>query len=194
VTEGTSRSVSRRTALAGLALGVGAAVGGGERGTAQDATPAAGGDLGSHPIVGLWQFDASLDPALGPLPTFELFHGDGTYTSWGGPDAGTTLGLWRPTGDRTAEVLKIATETDAFPGTGPQPGTVTIQVTAEVNADGTGLTYGVGSFDVRDVVGTVQYASEEMHFPPSTRVSFARNPMTGSTVVEGTPPGGTPSS
>jgi hypothetical protein len=176
-----------------LAVGVGAASR--REGTvAQSGTPGAGTDLALHPIVGLWQFDASLDPALGPLPTFELFHGDGTYTSWGGPDAGTTLGLWRSTGERTAEVLRIATETDAFPGTGPQPGTVTVRVDAEVNADGTRLTYGVGSFEVRDVVGTVQYASEEMHFPPSTRVTFAHNPMTGSTVVDGTLPAGTPSS
>ena len=182
-----SSTVSRRRALvetarAGLAVGAGIAVAPAIA-AAQETTPVQAGGPAPHPIVGLWQFDASLDPALGPLPTFEIYHGDGTYTSWGGPDAGTTQGIWRATGERSVEVLRIATETDAFPESGPNPGTATTRVGAEVSADGATLTYGKGTFDSRDVRGVVQLTTDRMTFPPSTRVTFDNNPMTGSTVT-----------
>jgi len=187
-TSNADRSVTRRVAVAGLgAGGLGLALAA-RPAAAQDATP----DMAAHPLVGLWQFNGALDPAQGPSPGFETYHADGTYFSWGGPDTGAAVGIWRPTGERTAEALWIATDIDPSLGSGAQPGTATFRATAEVDATGTTLTYAGGSIDVRDVHGAVLFASDEFPVPTSTRVTFDVNPATGSTVTQATPAAGTP--
>ena len=71
---------------------------------AQEATPAAMTAMATHPVVGTWQM-------TGELPDFTFsfmatFHGDGTYMEiypWGA----IFLGVWKPTGARTAEGISV---------------------------------------------------------------------------------------
>lgn len=184
-------SLTRRAALAGIgAGGLGlAAAAAAPLVVAQE--PAA--ELATHPVVGLWQFNGSVDPAQGPAPGFELYHGDGTYTTWGGWTAGGALGIWRPTGERTAEVLFVWVDTNPFPGGGEDRGTATFRYTVEVDAADATMTYSGGTIDVRDVHGALLFPAGPSDSPPSTRVTFDRNPMTGSTVgAPATPAAATP--
>ena len=82
--EHAAPSVSRRSALAGLgagSLGLAAAV------TARPAAAQEPAAMAAHPVVGLWQFK-SMDPGADQSTGFEIYHADGTYTSWGGLDTG----------------------------------------------------------------------------------------------------------
>jgi hypothetical protein len=187
-------SMSRRTALAGLgAGGLGVAV---AAHAAHASAQGASADMATHPVVGLWQFNGTPDPALGPQPGFETYHADGTYFTWGGLNTGCAQGLWRPTGDRTAEVLWVAIDTDPFPGGTEARGTATFHFTLEVNDADTTLTYSAGTLDVRDSYGTPLFPAGPFESPASTRVTFGVNPATGSTVTEmpATPDAGTPTS
>jgi hypothetical protein len=56
-------------------------------------------ELASHPLVGAWR----LDPNPG-VPTRVVFHADGTYVE-ADPLQGAGVGMWRPTGERSAEVV-----------------------------------------------------------------------------------------
>ncbi len=56
-------------------------------------------ELASHPLVGAWRLDP--DPGV---PTRVVFHADGTYVEID-PLQGTGIGMWRPTGQRSAEVI-----------------------------------------------------------------------------------------
>src|SRR5688572_9211519 len=132
----TGRSLSRRTALAGLGasgLGLALAV---SHATAQDTVT----EMATHPIVGFWQ-NRVTGPDAEKMPwTFSLYHADGTYHEWNGLDAGTALGIWRPVGERTAELLFIYQDTDPTTAT-ETPGTATFRMTVEVDATGDGLSY-----------------------------------------------------
>jgi hypothetical protein len=96
--------VSRRTALtavvaSGLALALGPLPA-----FADDASPdATEHSRVDHPIVGAWEM-VILEGH--PLPTIGMFNADGTYVEFDpDPRFGLGLGLWIPTGDRTAEVV-----------------------------------------------------------------------------------------
>ena len=157
---------------------------------AQDATT----ELATHPVVGLWQFNGALDPAQGPSPGFEIYHGDGTYTSWGGSTAGGAQGIWRPSGARTAEVLFIWVDTNPFPSEDEDRGTATFRHTVEIDEANTTMAYVDGTIDVRDPYGTLLFPAGPSEAPTSTRVTFDVNPMTGSTVTDATPEAATPGS
>jgi hypothetical protein len=95
-------SVSRRSALGGV--GAAAAVMGLNRISnvrAQDV----GSELSAHPLVGAWRVTSdpnepnSSDPAD---PSFYVFHADGTALT-STAVAGVGVGVWRPTGERTAD-------------------------------------------------------------------------------------------
>jgi hypothetical protein len=185
-----SRTLTRRSALAGL--------GAGGFGLALAARPTAGQDaptdVASHPVVGLWQTMAPLYSDLPPDPAFEVFHADGTYTTWSGWDLGAALGIWRPTGARTAEVLYIWVDTSPFP-TGQdqrsQRGTATFTFRLDVDEANTTLTYADGTMDLRDAAGTHLGAPSSFAGRTAIRVTFDTNPATGSTVLadSATPPG-----
>jgi hypothetical protein len=183
-TSTTRQSVSRRTALAGLgAGGLGLAL-------AATAHPAAAqegaGDLASHPLVGLWQL-----PIIGPdAPVspwaFQVYHADGTMSSWNAGLTAGVLGLWRPTGERTADVLWV-TQDVADDGAAL---TITFRHTFEVDETGDRWT-ATGDLDIRDANG-VQVAAIPGLEGTSTRVTFDVNPATGSTASQAPDAAATP--
>ncbi len=64
--------------------------------TAQEAMP-------SHPVVGMWRVTNELGEG-NVFPSLAMFHADGTYIE-DYPDAMSySMGLWEPTGERTAAV------------------------------------------------------------------------------------------
>ena len=193
-TEQPVRSVSRRAALAGVGTaGLGLAL-------ANSAHPAAGQDtaaIASHPVAGLWQYDSGWPPNLGdPDWAFQTFHADGTYMTWGGLNIGAALGLWRPTGERTAELLLIWRDTDPFLGGTEGPGTAAFRFDLEVDESNTTLTYSNDAIDARDPYGTPLFPSGPIEgvsaIRPVTRVTFDANPMTGGTVTTPATPMATP--
>lgn len=122
---------------------------------AQDADPDA---LAGHPAVGSWQWDN--DPFNpGTNVTYAIFHADGTYLEVG-PLNGVGIGVWRPTGERSAEVSYVFHDIDPNPNA-YAPGTVTIRLFAEMDEAGDTITapYSAG---VRKPDGTVVAAYEAM--------------------------------
>ena len=122
--ESTRRLVNRRSAIAAAGAGV-TALGIRRWDTAaQDLDPAA---MATHPIVGVWVEE--VDPEHpGALLDVTAFHADGTVTE-SHPLAGTGIGIWRPTGERTGEqVVKFQNVSDT-PGTFV-PGTSTFTGTS----------------------------------------------------------------
>jgi len=118
---------------------------------AQEGTP---GTTAEPMIVGAWQwnsFPEGGEVCCGPEPaSFAIFHADGTYTEWQ-PVAGTAIGIWRMTGERTYDLLFV------FPDTDPSlegfaPGTGTFTITIELDETGNALT-ATGTIDVRDAGG-----------------------------------------
>src|SRR5262245_36308149 len=101
-TSQTDRSVSRRTALAGIGaggLGLALAARGGSA-AARDATAEA---MANHPIVGVWMVTTPIGPSLA------VFSADGTNiqgvpTAQAGPQGvtftGAQVGTWEPTSAR----------------------------------------------------------------------------------------------
>jgi hypothetical protein len=72
---------------------------------AQEATPSALAAMANHPVTGTWQLvNKAADSSV--YPSVAVFHADGTYLEvlpWGSP----LLGVWQPTGERTAEVTQV---------------------------------------------------------------------------------------
>jgi hypothetical protein len=68
----------------------------GNAATAQDATMAA------HPVVGLWRTVVS-NTGAESFASLSTFHADGTYIEVL-PDGTPSPGVWRPTGERTADL------------------------------------------------------------------------------------------
>jgi hypothetical protein len=74
--------------------------------TAQEASPgtATMTALATHPVVGTWELTGELDEET--FPILAMFHAGGTYLEiypWGAIFAG----VWKPTGERTAEGLTL---------------------------------------------------------------------------------------
>jgi hypothetical protein len=68
---------------------------------AQDATPPNPAARATHPLVGAWRWDN--DPSHpGTFLSYGIYHADGTYTE-ALPDGTVLIGVWRPTGERTAD-------------------------------------------------------------------------------------------
>jgi len=103
-------------------------------------TGTAAQDLAEHPIVGAWLI-MNANPPQSPSPT--IFAADGTVTladlpSSLDPDLGvvflsTGVGVWEPTGERSAHVTFVQVNSDA---NGTYLGTVTVDGYPEVSADG----------------------------------------------------------
>lgn len=124
------RSVTRRTALAGLgAGGLGAALSvPGRYASAQEATP---GSYVGHALVGTWFLDNDADPT-NALQLF-IIHADGTYVeAWANGDV--RLGVWAPTGPETGTLTITAYTQD--PATGANHGATTVRLTVTLDPGG----------------------------------------------------------
>lgn len=66
---------------------------------AQNATPAA---MATHPVIGLWRTVVS-NTGAESFASLSTFHADGTYIEVL-PDGTPSPGVWRPTGERTADL------------------------------------------------------------------------------------------
>ncbi len=173
-TPNTDRSVSRRTALAGLgAGGLGLALAASTRpAAAQDAAST----MASHPIVGTWVSKfADMNP--GTSYSYFVYHADGTFIELH-PFAGTLVGAWQPTGERTADTI-IKGQNIGFEWGGFVPSMVTAWISATVNEGGDAFT-GDGVLELAQPDGTV------VALVPLTGSQFTR------LVVEPPPPLGTP--
>jgi len=74
---------------------------------AQDATPTGMAAMATHPVVGTWEMSSELPDFT--FPFLAIFHADGTYLErypWGA----VFFGVWKPTGERTAEGTVISHE------------------------------------------------------------------------------------
>jgi hypothetical protein len=77
---------------------------------AQESTPAA---MADHPVVGGWHWENDLGDGA-TLSTYAAFHPDGTYVESFGED-GTDVGVWKPTGARTADLTLYSADGDPDP-------------------------------------------------------------------------------
>jgi hypothetical protein len=71
---------------------------------AQDATPEAMTAMATHPVVGTWELTGAIDDDT--FPYLAMFHAGGTYMEiypWGP----IFVGVWKPTGERTAEGTSV---------------------------------------------------------------------------------------
>jgi hypothetical protein len=74
---------------------------------AQEATPTGMAAMAEHPVVGVW--DSTSELAGNTFSFLAIFHGDGTYMEiypWGT----VIIGVWRPTGERSAEATAVVYE------------------------------------------------------------------------------------
>jgi YD repeat-containing protein len=74
---------------------------------AQEATPTGMVAMAEHPAVGTWEMSGEAGDFT--FPFLAIFHADGTYLErypWGA----VFVGVWKPTGERTAEGTVIAYE------------------------------------------------------------------------------------
>ena len=121
---------------------------------AQEATPDAAATMAmaTHPVVGGWQWENDAGDGTN-IASYAVFHADGTYTeaySYGV----TLIGLWKPTGERTADLLNLAADVD------PDPDVTLVaegRQAVEVNETGTTVT-AEGHFQLRDSAGVVVFS------------------------------------
>jgi len=169
-TDPTERSVSRRTALAGLgAGGLGLALAATAReAEAREATPAS---LAGHPIVGAWN---AMTPGG---PSLAVFAADGTATfanptTAADPSRGVvyqspSVGTWEPTGPRSIHFTASLVVTDA---NGVHVGYYTNDAYPEVSEDGQSLVddQSRGRVTIRDAAGAAVQEFATAGAPPVT--------------------------
>jgi len=181
------RTVSRRTALAGLgAGGLGVAMAAsGRHAAAQDASPVS---MAGHPLVGAWVVDRNPDDHTDP-PTAVVYTADG---GWIDPVLGVA-GMWRATGPHSAEWTAFG-----LVAQGAQ-GYFALRTSAEIDEAGQTFT-GTGTVTIVAPDGTVVNTIAGGPNSHGTRlrmesVEAAGKPFTGVPTWEpAPPPGGTPES
>jgi hypothetical protein len=144
---------------------------------AQDATPVPTGD---HPIIGAW-WSFNDAPGTGLNTAVPVFHADGTYLE-ADPNIGVGVGVWRPTGARSAELIAVYQDIDPDPVAVGQ-GTVTVRSAVEVDETGDAFTSTL-TIEVRIPDGTLVFS--DRYEGGGTRLEI------GSVVPLGTPVAGTP--
>ncbi len=105
-----------------------------QRAGARQATP---DSLLHHPVVGAWRLDTDInDPAN--QPSSAIFHADGTYLEHH-PTVGLGIGVWEPTGERTADLTIIFADLVPTEDGFTQAAT-TVRAAVEVDEGGNTLT------------------------------------------------------
>ena len=126
---------------------------------AQDATPAGGSGAhaatAEHPVVGAW-WSSNDAPGPGVNTAYAVFHADGTYLEVD-PNIGVGVGVWRATGERSAELTYVFQDIDPEPAA-TAPGTVTVRQSVEVDASGNAFTAPL-TVEVRIPDGTVVFTA-----------------------------------
>jgi hypothetical protein len=142
---------------------------------AQEATPSALTAMATHPVTGTWTLvNTAADSRL--YPSVAVFHPDGTYLEvlpWGSP----LLGVWQPTGERTAVVTQVVNslvDDQLVQGQG--------RATVEVDATGLRLTWH-GVFVSRFATGQLESVDEV--FSLGTRL--VAGPMVSLETLQATP-------
>ena len=156
-----------------------------ERGaTAQEATPdtTAMMAMATHPVVGLWRFTNEVGDDT--FPSLGIFHADGTYVEDYPDESSFSLGLWRPTGERSAEVTvyqNYVVDDKLANGEG--------RWTVEVDETGDALTQGAGFFLGLFEDGSVEFSIEweGSTEPIATRLAIQPVVPLESLLPEGTP-------
>jgi hypothetical protein len=146
---------------------------------AQDTTQSA---LSSHPVVGLWRFTNQVGDDT--FPSLGIFHADGTYVE-DYPDASSfSLGLWRPTGERSAEVTVYQNQVVDDKLTNGEG-----RWTVEVDETGDSLTQGAGFFLGLFEDGSVEFSIEweGSTEPVATRLAIQPVVPLETLLPEGTP-------
>ncbi len=177
------RRFARSLVVVMLLLGLAAAPG--QTVIAQEATPDAVTVMATHPLVGTWQQHALEGPAVTGVV---VFHADGTMVATS-PYRGVRVGIWRPTGERTAELvlielLPIGMEANLTPE-GEEVGAVTYLETATIDEKGNTVSFD-GIYDTRDasldpLTGPHSFGS--LTLAPATRVTFGQVPGRDSTMA-----------
>lgn len=189
-----SKSISRRTALAGLgAGGIGIAL---AATTSHSNARADAADMANHPMVGSWLVASRLGPSM------TIYGPDGSFLDSGlvteaGPNGtaflSSTIGRWEPISDRGIHFTAIQVQADVD---GNYLGSVTIDGHPTANEDGltfsdkdpeTTLTFRDAEHAVVRVVAP--YAANDGSVPPRTGI---RIDVDHSGFPEATPAAGTP--
>jgi hypothetical protein len=155
------------------------AVGARPAAVAEEATPTA---MVDHPVIGTW-WTANDAPGPGVETAYVVFHADGTYLEVD-PNIGVGVGVWRASGERSAELTYVFQDIDPEPAT-TGPGTVTVRQSVEVDTTGDAFTAPL-TVEVRIPDGTVVFSAA--YTARGTRLQV--EPM----LPLGTPPLGTPTS
>jgi hypothetical protein len=146
---------------------------------AEGATPAA---MVDHSVIGTW-WTANDAPGPGVETAYVVFHADGTYLEVD-PNIGVGVGVWRASGERSAELTYVFQDIDPEPAT-TAPGTVTVRQSVELDATEDAFTAPL-TVEVRTPDGTVVFSAA--YTARGTRLQV--KPM----LPLGTPSLGTPAS
>ena len=138
--------------------------------------------MASHPVVGLWRFTNEVGDAT--FPSLGIFHADGTYIEDYPDESSFSLGLWRPTGPRSAEVTVYQNQIVDDKLTNGEG-----RWTVEVDESGNALTGGAGFFLGLFEDGTVEFSTEweGSAEPVATRLEIQPVVPLESLLPEGTP-------
>ena len=150
--------------------------------TAQEVTPEAVMATASHPVVGAWRWDNNPGTPDAEI-SYGLFHADGTYTET--TIIGVGIGVWRPTGARTAELTITFLDVDQSGDAPRQTATIVVRQISEVDETGNAIT-SEGRIEVTTLDGAVVYEGNL----PSLGTRLHVEPF----VPFGTPTAGTPTS
>jgi hypothetical protein len=154
---------------------------------AQEATPdtAALMAMATHPLVGAWQWSNNPGDPLASY-TYAIFHDDGTYTEYD-PALGVGIGVWRPTGERTADLTIVFQDIDPAQEVFA-PGWASFWIAIEVDETGNAMT-GEGNLEARRPNGEVVAQFPYTGF--GTRLTVdTKTPL--NMPLAGTPMAGTP--
>ena len=138
--------------------------------------------MADHPVVGLWRFTNEVGDAT--FPSLGIFHADGTYVE-DYPDASSfSLGLWRPTGERTAEVTVYQNQVVDDKLTNGE-GRWTVEVDETGNALAQGAGFFLGLFEDGSVEFSIEWDGSTE--PVATRLEIQPVVPLESLLPEGTP-------
>jgi hypothetical protein len=137
-------------------------------------------DMASHPVVGAWRFTNDLGGGV-VFPSLAIFHADGTYIEDFPDESSYFVGVWKPTGERTAA------------GTGYQVYVIDDKLvngegrfTMEVDETGNTMT-STGTFLGLFEDGSVEFAVDGADGPPTIATRLEVLPLGPLDIPTGTP-------